>query len=471
MRKLTRRDALLGISAAALTMARRKSFAAPLDLTSLQSRFSGELITPGSASYDELRRTDNLAFDHHPILIAGCTNTSDVVQVLDFARSRNLPLAVRGGGHSLAGYSSCDDGVIIDLAKMDAVSVDLSARTTTCGGGSRVWQANEAGAKHGMALPLGICPDVGVSGLTLGGGVGYLMGVAGAACDTLISAEVVMADGRVLNVNADRDADLMWALRGAGANFGIVTRLTYRAYPLARVFGGSLTFPSAAAGDVLALLNTLSGSIPDELGIFGQIVYVPAQHAIVNLDLCWSGDTAHGRDVIAQQITSVIRPIKDSMKETTLAQLTGDEMSPAEPQCTRFGNVAGQLPQRALDLLMDGSGAPSAVRVIFFDPIHGAITRIRQDATSFPHRPQGAGVGIILSWQDIAKTMEVRAWADKSWAKLRPYIPHAYVNMLEDEGVARVRESYGGNYERLRRLKTKYDPQNVFRSNQNILPA
>jgi len=134
-------------------------------------------------------------------------------------------------------------------------------------------------------------------------------------------------------------------------------------------------------------------------------------------------------------------------------------------------NVAGQLPQSVLDRLIDGSGAPPAVRVIFFDPVHGAITRVRPDVTSFPHRPQGAGVGIILSWRDPAETAEVRAWADKSWAKLHPYVPHAYVNMLEDEGVARVRESYGGNYERLRRLKTKYDPQNIFRSNQNILPA
>jgi hypothetical protein len=253
--------------------------------------------------------------------------------------------------------------------------------------------------------------------------------------------------------------------------FGIVTRLTYRAYPLDRVFGGSLTFPSAAAGEVLSLLNTLSASIPDELSLFGQIVYEPTQDALVNLALCWAGDSAHGREVIAQQITSKIRPIKDSMKDTTLAQLTGNKMSPPELQCTRYGNVAGQLPQSTLDRLIDGSGAPPAVRVIFFDPVHGAITRVRPDATSFPHRPQGAGVGIILSWHDPAETAEVRVWADKSWAKLHPYIPHAYVNMLEDEGVARVRESYGGNYERLRRLKTNYDPQNIFRSNQNILPA
>jgi FAD/FMN-containing dehydrogenase len=454
-----------------VTVAGGKLFAATLDVSSLQSRFSGDLITPGNASYEKLRRTDNLAFDRHPVLIARCTTTSDVVQVLHFARSHNLPLAVRGGGHSLAGSSSCDGGVIVDLAKMDVASVDPSARTMTCGGGVRVWQANEAGANHGLALPLGICPDVGISGLTLGGGIGYLMGVAGAACDTLVGAEVVMADGRVLDVTDDRDADLMWALRGAGANFGIVTRLTYRAYPLNRVFGGSLTFPGAAAGDVLALLNTLSASIPDELSVFGQIVYQPTQDAIVGLTLCWAGDTAHGRAVIAQHITSKIRPSKDSLTETTLAQLTGNETSPPELQCTRYGNVAGQLPQRVLDRLVDGSGAPPAVRVVFFDPVHGAITRVRPDATSFPHRPQGAGAGIILSWRDPADTAQVRAWADKSWAKLHPYIPHAYVNMLEDEGVARVRESYEGNYERLRKLKTKYDPQNIFRSNQNILPT
>ncbi len=471
MRKLTRRDAVLGMSAAALTMARRESIAVTLDFSWLRSRFSGELIAPGSASYDKLRRTDNLAFDRHPALIARCTSTNDVVQVLEFARTHHLPLAVRGGGHSLAGYSSCDGGVIVDLAKMDAVSVDRRARLMKCGGGVRVWQANEAGAKQGMVLPLGICPGVGISGLTLGGGVGYLMGVAGAACDTLIGVEVVMADGRVLTVTAERHADLMWALPGAGANFGIVTQLTYRAHPLDRVFGGSLTFPSAAAGNILALLNTLSGSIPDELSVFGQIVYEPGKDALANLDVCWSGDAVHGRDVITQHISSVMRPIKDSMKETTLAQLTGNEIEPASLQCTRFGNVAGELPQAALARLIDDDGAPRAVRVIFFDPIHGAITRIRPDATSFPRRPQGAGVGLILSWPDPGKAAEVRAWADKSWTKLHPYIPHAYVNMLEDEGVARVRESYGGNYERLRRLKAKYDPQNIFRSNQNILPA
>jgi len=162
------------------------------------------------------------------------------------------------------------------------------------------------------------------------------MGVAGAACDTFTGAEVVMADGRVLNMTADRDADLMWALRGAGANFGIVTRLTYRAYPLNRVFGGSLIFPSAAAGELLSVLNALSASAPDELCVFGQIVYEPTQDALVRLTLCWAGDSAHGRDVIAQQITSKIRPIKDSMKDTTLAQLTGNEISPPELQCTRY---------------------------------------------------------------------------------------------------------------------------------------
>ena len=452
-------------------MQRRRSSAAALDFSALQSRFSGPLVTPGSASYEKLRRTNNLAFDHYPLLIAGCSNTSDVLQVLEFVRSHHLPLAIRGGGHSLAGYSSCDGGVIVDLAKLDAVSVDPRARTITCGGGVRVWQANEAGAKHGLALPLGICPDVGVSGLTLGGGIGYLMGVAGAACDSLIGAEVVMADGRVLNVTADRDADLMWALRGAGANFGVVTRLTYRAFPLDRVIGGTLIFPGAAARDVLALLNTLSASIPDELSAFGQIVYEPSREALVKIDLCWCGEIARGRDVIARYITSVVRPDKDSTRETTLAQLMGTEISAAAPQCARFGNVSGALPQTALDGFLDGNGAPPAVRIIFFDPIHGAITRGRADSTSFPHRSPGADAGLLFVWGNPAQANEVRAWADQSWARLQPHFPRAYVNMLDDEGIARVRASYGDNYERLRRLKSTFDPQNIFRSNQNILPA
>lgn len=272
MRLISRRDTLKSVPALACALAIPKigvaraeqaagAFAA-FNYPDLKTRFSGELVGRDSPAYETARRSENLAFDRHPLLVAKCADAEDAARAFDFARRHGLPIAVRGGQHCQAGRSSCDDGVVIDLGRLDEVSVDPAAGTIACGAGARVWQANEAAAPHGLALPLGTCGDVGVSGLTLGGGVGYLMGVAGAACDALIGADVILADGRRLMVTDRSDADLMWALRGAGANFGIVTRLVYRAVRLRSVLAGTLTFPAAAARDFLGLRTTCRGFCP-----------------------------------------------------------------------------------------------------------------------------------------------------------------------------------------------------------------
>jgi FAD/FMN-containing dehydrogenase len=479
MHSVTRRDAVKSLPALAYALAvppwavagQAMADSAALDVTDLQAGFAGELIGRRSAAYHAARRTDNLAFDRRPLIVARCANAEDAARALDFARRRSLPLAVRGGGHCQAGRSSCDDGVVIDLGKLDAVTVDPRAGTVECGGGARVWQANEAAAAHGLSLPLGTCGDVGVSGLTLGGGVGYLMGVAGAACDALIGADLILADGRHVEVTADSDPDLMWALRGAGANFGIVTRLRYRAERLPGVLAGELLFPAPAAREVLARADALRTALPDELSVFAGVLVPPAGEIRVRMGVCWAGDSARGREVIARLLTRDVAPLEQSLRETTLAQFVGRESPGAGMSCARFGIARQTLPGRALDVLLASDAPPGALRLVFLDPVHGAFTRIPSDATALPRRPASAGVGFIVGWHDAAQTGVMRRWADQSWGELEPAMSGAYVNMLDDEGEARVREAYDANFRRLQRLKLRYDPDNVFRSNQNIVPA
>lgn len=479
MRLLSRREALTSLPAMVCALA-VPPFAAnaqfirggpALDDADLRARFSGELIGRGSAAYDAARRTDNLAFDRHPLVVARCANGADAARALEFARRRSLPLAVRGGGHCQAGRSSCDDGVVIDLGKLDAVSVDARAGIVECGAGARIWQASEAAAAHGLSLPFGTCGDVGVSGLTLGGGVGYLMGVAGAACDALIGADVVLADGRQLAVSDERDPDLMWALRGAGANFALVTRLRFRALRLPGVLAGDLMFRAAAARDVLAFADSLAAKLPDELSVFTGIVVPPAGEVRVRMGVCWAGDGARGREVIAQLLTREVAPVSQSLRETTLAQFVGREGGGAGMNCARFGIAHQALPGTALDVLLARDAPPGALRLVFLDPVHGAIARVPSDATAFPRHPASAGVGFIVAWDGASQAEAMRSWADRAWGQLEPLMSAAYVNMLDDEGDARVREAYGANYRRLQRLKLRYDPDNVFRSNQNIVPA
>jgi FAD/FMN-containing dehydrogenase len=270
---ISRRRALLGASAlfAGTSALRVWARSDRLDHTSLKSGFSGVLIGPEDAQYNQARRTQNLAFDHRPALIARCATRKDVVRVLDFARRRDALIAIRGGGHSQAGQSSCDGGVVIDLSMMDHVVVDRTAGTISCRAGTKIWQVYGKAAEAGLTLPLGTYPTVGVSGLTLGGGLGYLLGSMGAACDSLISAEVVLADGRVMQADETREPELFWALRGAGANFGIVTRLTFRAHRREKALAPPRTVKTSSTpgqGDLESRAGSM-GILKRHTGVYG----------------------------------------------------------------------------------------------------------------------------------------------------------------------------------------------------------
>jgi FAD/FMN-containing dehydrogenase len=470
---ISRRELLLGMSALPYAIAAAETplaKTAGLDVRPLRARFKGDLIVPGDPGYQSARLTNNRAFDHYPGLIAKCQDADDVARTLEFARTNALPLAIRSGGHCQAGRSSCDAGVVIDLSRMDGITVESSGQRVSCGAGVRVYQANQSTASHGLALPLGICGDVGVAGLTLGGGYGYLLGVAGLACDSLMGAQVVLADGRIQTVTEESDPDLMWALRGAGANFGIVTQLHFRAHRVADIFGGVLQFPATAARDVAALVNDCAATLPDELTMFTSILAIPGKGSLPEISLCWSGDLRHGREVIDKLVGSV-KPSVDRLKVMNIAELVGRGAGTDGLSCVRYGEVAGRLPPAGLEALLDPGNPPAIGRDITIDALHGAATRRKKSASAAPNYLPGIGTGFLVFWEDPSMTQAATEWTTAAWARVHPYTQAAYVNMLGDESEERVREAYGDNYSRAARLKTKYDPQNVFRLNQNIKPA
>jgi FAD/FMN-containing dehydrogenase len=473
-RNVSRREVLLGISALSYAIAAAgegpPSAAAGLDVRQLRARFKGDLIVPGDPRYQTARLTNNRVFDHHPALIARCLDADDVARTLQFARANALPLAIRSGGHSQAGRSSCDAGVVIDLSRMDGIMVEQSSQRVSCGAGVRVFQANKSTVSHGLALPLGICGDVGVAGLSLGGGYGYLLGVAGLACDSLMGAQVVLADGSIRTVTEASDPDLMWGLRGAGANFGIVTQLHFRAHRVVDIFGGTLQFPASAARDVAALANDCAANLPDELTMFTSILDIPGKDALVEISLCWSGEVRHGRQVINKLMGSV-KPSVDRLKVMNIAELVGRGEGTEGLSCVRYGEVAGRLPAAGLDALLDPGNPPAIGRDVTIDALHGAVTRRTKSASAAPNYLPGFGTGYLAFWDDPSMTQAATEWTTAAWARLHPYTQAAYVNMLGDESEERVREAYGDNYSRAAQLKTKYDPENVFRLNQNIKPA
>jgi FAD/FMN-containing dehydrogenase len=285
-----------------------------------------------------------------------------------------------------------------------------------------------------------------------------------------MGAQVVLADGRIQTVTEESDPDLLWALRGAGANFGIVTQLHFRAHRVADIFGGALQFPATAARDVAALVNDCAATLPDELTMFTSILAIPGKGSLEEISLCWSGDVRHGRQVIDKLVGSV-KPSVDRLKVMNIAALVGRGAGTDGLSCVRYGEVAGRLPPAGLEALLDPGNPPAIGRDITIDALHGAATRRKKSASAAPNYLPGFGAGFLVFWEDPSMTQAATEWTTAAWARVHPYTQAAYVNMLGDENEERVREAYGDNYSRAARLKTKYDPENVFRLNQNIKPA
>ena len=442
----------------------------------LAGSFSGELLAPDSPGYDAARRVHNGLIDKHPGLVARCSNTADVRDAVNLGREAGVEMSVRGGGHNVAGLAATEGGLMIDLAPMRGIHVDPAARRVRAQPGVTWNEYNRAANVHGLATTGGVISTTGIAGLTLGGGLGWLMGKYGMAIDNLESAEVVLADGRVVTAGAADDADLLWALQGGGGNFGVVTSFEYRAHPVDMVFGGIAAHPLAAAGEVLDFYRQFTKSLPDELTAFAGLVHAPdgSGMKIVALPVCHCGDLQQGE--------SDLKPLREF--GPPLLDLIGPMPYPVINTLLDPGFPVGalnywksafftELSDAAVRTMVDAfEAAPSTMSGMVIEHFHGAVTRVDPTATAFPHRQPGYNLALIGEWLDPAETEANVRWVRESFAALEPYMaPQVYVNYLADDESARTRDVYGPNYDRLVELKRRYDPENRFRLNQNIDPA
>jgi FAD/FMN-containing dehydrogenase len=451
----------------------------------LQAAVRGPVIRPGDRSYDEARAVWNAAHDKCTALIIRCTGTADVVTAVAFARSQGLPIAVRGGGHSIAGFSSCDGGVVVDLSLMKAVTVDPHRRRAIAQGGATWADFDHETQAFGLAVTGGLVSTTGLGGFTLGGGIGWLLRRYGLACDSLVGADVVVADGRLLHASAEENSDLLWGLRGGGGNFGIVTALEYALHPVGpTVLGGLVFFPGDAAKDVLIGWRELTASMPDELTSLVVLTTAPpvpflpeSVHGtpIVAVGAVYCGPLANGEEVV-RPLRMLAEPIVDLLEAipyVAMQQLL-DPLWQAGAHNYFTSAMVDSLPDSAVDeLLARWSAKPTPQSEIHVHHAGGAMARVPQAETAFGHRSSPYILNVIARSVDGADAGDGATWARDARTALASYGPDAmYVNFTGEAGEDKVRASYPpGTYAELVALKSRFDPTNVFRLNQNIPPA
>jgi FAD/FMN-containing dehydrogenase len=439
----------------------------------LPAGFPAEALRPDDPGYDAARSVFNAMIDRRPAVIVRCRSTADVVRGVALARERDLVLSVRGGGHNVSGNAVCDGGVMLDLSPMRGVRVDPAARTAVADPGCLLGDLDRAAQEHGLATPLGVMSGTGIAGLTLGGGLGWLGGRFGLACDNLVAAEVVTAGGDVLHVDADHHPDLLWGLRGGGGNFGIVTAFTYALHPVGPVLAGGLVHPWAAAREVLRFHDAFAAAAPDELTTAVSLFRDPQAGPLVSIGLCWSGDPEAGERALAP-LRGFGTPLADTVAVLPFVawQSAPDASYPRGRQHYWKSGYLRDLTDDAVDVLRGVvPGMPSAVSGIGLQGLRGAASRVAPDATAFPHRVPQYDFLILGQWDDPAHSERNIAWARRAFTAMSPHLADAvYVNNLGAEGPDRIRAAYGGNHGRLATLKAAYDPDNVFRLNQNVPP-
>jgi FAD/FMN-containing dehydrogenase len=445
------------------------------DIASLRSNVRGELVVAGDARYDEARRVWNGNVDRRPGLIVRCTGAADVQQAVNFARSLGLLVSIRGGGHSAPGYGTNEGGLVIDLSPMKGIRVDPDARTVSAQGGVLWRELDHETQAYGLATTGGTVSNTGITGLTLGGGLGWLMGKHGLTVDNLISADLVTADGEFRKASAKDNPDLFWALRGGGGNFGVVTSFEYRLHPVTQVLGGMVIYPLDQARDVLRFYRDFCGTLPDEAEAYAALLTAPQGMPVAALILGYNGPIAEGEKVLApprrfgKPIADVVAPMPYAARQRMLD----------EPNAThglqRYWRSAftEQISDGLIDVMVEGASSfSSPLSALLFFHMHGAATRVSPLATAFAPRRTQWDFDAIGQWADAGQSATYTGWVRALWTKLEPHLKgSAYVNHLAaDDRPEKVRASYGDNYARLRALKATYDPKNLFRVNANIAP-
>ena len=453
-------------------------------INEFKTQFRGNVLLPGDAGYDEVRQIWNAMIDRRPALIARCTSAEDVVKAVAFGRTNNLLISIRGGGHNIAGNAVCDDGIMIDMSMMKRVQVDTNARKATVEPGCTLADFDKAVQAHGLATPVGINSTTGIAGLTLGGGFGWLSRKYGMTVDNLLSANVVLADGRQVRASEKENADLFWGLRGGGGNFGVVTSFEFQLHPVGpNVLSGLIVYPFAQAKSVLTQFAKFTLTMPEELNVWmvtrkaPPLPFLPADvhgKEIVALALCYAGDPAAGEKVIEplRKFGTAVGEHVGVQPYAAWQQAFDPLLTPGARNYWKSHNFS-QLSEGAIDTIIKYAGTlPSPQCEIFIGTIGGQTTRVASDAMAYSSRDANYVMNVHGRWETAAEDDRVISWAREFFAKSQPFASAgAYINFLTQEETDRIAFAYGGTYKRLVEIKKKYDPTNLFRMNQNIKPV
>jgi hypothetical protein len=441
----------------------------------LKGQLRGELLCPGDTHYDSIRTIHNGMIDRRPALIVRCAGVADVITAVNFARSNNLIVAVRGGGHGVPGFAVCDGGLMIDLSRMRAVRVDPVSRTARAEGGCTWGDFDHETQAFGLATTGGIARPTGIAGLTLGGGHGYLMRTYGLACDNLLSVDVVTADGRLLTASATEHADLFWGVRGGGGNFGVVTAFEYRLHPVSQMLGGLLIYPLAKAKELFRLYRDFTRTAPDALGSLCNLATLPDGTPAAVILLAYNGASDEGE--------RLLRPLRD------FGSLLADQVGPLPyialqsivenfnpPGLRNYwkSNYLRDLSDAAIEVMVDHyTTVPAPHTHVVVEHLGSAVCRVGNDAMAVDHREALYNFLIVGMWGNAAEDDKVIGWVRDLWGALQPFSSGGlYVNYEAEHDMGRVQAAYSPTkYARLVALKNKYDPSNLFRLNQNIMPT
>lgn len=433
-----------------------------------------KILRPGEPGYDDARRVHNGLIDKRPSLIARCGTTADVVAAVARARADGLEISVRGGGHNVAGKAVTDGGLMIDLSPMKTIGVDARARTARAQPGVTWDEFNIATQELGLATTGGVVSSTGVAGLTLGGGYGWLQGKYGMSIDNLRHAEMVTADGDIVQASEDDNADLFWALRGGGGNFGVVTSFTFALHPVTTVLGGVAAFPLTAAAQVIDVFRHLTAGAPDELSVQCALLTAPDRTTkLAALAVCHCGEPDQAVADIAA-IATLGAPLLDTIGRTSYAEQNRliDANFPSGALNYWKSAFFSELTDRAAHVLIDCfEQRPSPMTICVIESMSGSASRIASDATAYPHREPGYSLAIAGQWAEPTETEANIAWTRETFDALQPHLAkRRYVNYLSGDDGGYVRDAYGSNYDRLVAIKRRYDPNNIFHLNQNIEP-
>ncbi|MFM0030246.1 FAD-binding oxidoreductase [Paraburkholderia madseniana] len=450
----------------------------------LKAAIRGELLLPGDAGFDEARSIWNAMIDRHPALILRCAGVADVRRGVAFARDNNLPLAVHSGGHNIAGTALCDDGLVIDLSPMKSVFIDPVAQRAYVEPGATLGDFDHEAQAFGLATPLGINSTTGVAGLTLGGGFGWLSRRYGMTVDNLISADVVTADGELLHASADSHDDLFWAIRGGGGNFGVVTRFEFALHPVGPlVYGGLVVLPIDQAKNALLKYRTAAEQMPEELSVWAvlrlapPLPFLPPEvhgKPVIVFAMCYSGSIENGPSVV-EAVRGFGTPVGEHLGPMPYAmwqQAFDPLLTPGARNYWKSHNL-DKISDGLIDALLDAIGKlPSPQCEIFFGQIGAQTSRVPVEATAYSSRDTQYAMNVHGRWDDASDDERCIAWARAFFDAAAPFaLGSVYVNFMTQEEGGRVADAYGPNYERLGAVKNRYDPDNLFRHNQNIRPA